>query len=201
MENVNPYNQDSGRSVVSELRQQTHSEHVALENHAVMKKLMGSEATIRDYTQVLVKFHGFYRPLEESIRPYCTHEVNSLVKLKYPLLEKDLACFHQKPGEFTRAADLPQVNSCAGALGVLYVLEGATLGGKLIRQHLQKQLGIRKGLHFFSCYDKEVGSHWRSFQQLLNTRLSEQPGKGEAIEAASRTFIQLGTWLTRGMPA
>ncbi|MBX2987338.1 MAG: biliverdin-producing heme oxygenase [Bdellovibrionaceae bacterium] len=84
-------------------------------------------------------------------------------------------------------ADVDWLNSSAKVWGVLYVLEGSTLGGQLISRHLQKKRNIPEAaLRFFESYGPRTGAMWTAFLAELGGIPPER--HDEVVEAAKRTF-------------
>jgi len=64
-------------------------------------------------------------------------------RLKTPRLEQDLIALDATVDELAknpRCGELPELAAISQALGCLYVIEGATLGGRTITRHLQPGL-------------------------------------------------------------
>ena len=90
--------------------------------------------------------------------------------------------------------DLPMIDSTDRALGALYVLEGSTLGGRIIADMIARRLGLLTSLEFFDSYGDETQNMWRSFKDFLNKpRTAEQQTK--IIDAAKDTFITFKNWI------
>jgi heme oxygenase len=94
-------------------------------------------------------------------------------------------------------AALPAAPTLAHAFGLLYVLEGATLGGQLLRRRLGPALDLtaEQGLAFFGAYGSEVGPMWRAFTDALArfdaaTPAAERPAAhAAALDAARAAFL------------
>ncbi len=71
-----------------------------------------------------------------------------------------------------------------------YVLERATLGGKLISANLARVLGIgpENGASFFASYGARVASQWQLFCVALEKSLSDVAARNEAALSAVATF-------------
>lgn len=70
----------------------------------------------------------------------------------------------------------------------MYVLEGSTLGGKLIARRVRDVLGFEPRYH--DPYGARAGAMWRAFQ----ARLAADVGRTQedaAVDAARRTFRHL----------
>lgn len=120
---------------------------------------------------------------------------------KLPLLTRDLITLGSTPAEIQRLAiclSLPPLDSRAGALGCLYVLEGATLGGQIISRHLSEiqNLSPERGAAFFYGYGAETGHMWKSFRALLTRDVeSGECDPEEVIAAAAETFHRYENWV------
>ena len=166
-------------SVLTRLRLETRSEHEAVEHVLnVMGALTGST-----YRQRLVQFYGFYNPLEAALQTRCAKqsdrhshslEVSQLPMLlprlhKSLLLRQDLHHLGVSTEGLAQCRALPQIQTPAEVLGCLYVLEGATLGGRMITEHIQATLGITPttGGSFFDGYAGHTARMWNAMRQTL----------------------------------
>jgi heme oxygenase len=89
--------------------------------------------------------------------------------------------------------------SLASALGVLYVVEGSNLGGRVIGRHVSVALdvGVGAGGSFFCGLSAEQAR--RRWQVLVDTLHDTIDPTGAAqqpvIDAALATFAALGAWM------
>ena len=89
-------------------------------------------------------------------------------------------------------------------LGCLYVIEGATLGGRELSRLLSPMLDALglvapEGRRFFLAYGAAQGPMWRRFCDVLDTAAATiAPAGRRDMEAAARsTFLIMEDWLTR----
>ena len=82
---------------------------------------------------------------------------------------------------------LPDVSTTARALGALYVLEGSTLGGRVVTAHVRRVLGPDAGTRWFTAYGDEAPARWASFRRAA----SEGHDVDELVGAATATFDAL----------
>jgi heme oxygenase len=66
----------------------------------------------------------------------------------------------------------PVPSNKAQALGMMYVLEGSTLGGRFILQRLSELGSDVSQLSFLDPYGAETGPRWRSFLRVLERETS-----------------------------
>ena len=83
----------------------------------------------------------------------------------------------------------PHPHSRAEALGMLYVLEGSTLGGRLILRTLAAKGVSDPDLAFLDPYGSESGARWREFLAVLENETGGDAGRiGDAEKGAVRGF-------------
>ena len=187
------------------LKQETRIYHDALEGK--MAPLLGI-LSIHSYTALLQKLFGFYKPLEERIAQlpgWHDLPVDLDRRQKAPLLARDLLWLNVTQPQLSRlprCERLPEVESTTEALGCMYVLEGATLGGQIIGRHLKKNLALDgdRGCSFFCSYGDEVGLMWKSFRETLSSHCSKHGiyEEEQLVKSACETFVSLDYWLFEG---
>lgn len=154
-------------------------------------------ATHRGYAATLRALHGFHRAWEPAIwaTPGVMEAGLGADRRKLPLLERDLRALNLRP--LPLRAPRPAPAGAAEALGALYVLEGATLGGRVIHRRIAGPLGITpaRGGAYYHGYGEETGPAWKTFGQALE-RWAERTGEGARIVAGGvACFAALEAWL------
>ncbi|HEX8429996.1 MAG TPA: biliverdin-producing heme oxygenase [Longimicrobium sp.] len=179
------------------LRARTSDAHERVENAL---PLMNPELDGATYARVIARFHAFHAALEPRLAAVPGVDGLGLdldARRKIPLLERDLRVLGKAATEGAPA--IPEVGSVAAALGCMYVLEGSTLGGRVISRHLAT-LGIDPGSGgaYFSGYGERTGEMWRAFSDVIGSFADENPGStDEIVAAADATFTLLERWLAR----
>jgi len=188
---------DAPAGILARLKFATRAEHDAIESAL---DLMTPSLSHAHYCWHLQRLYGFYRPMERILNPaapWADWGIAINDREKSALLAHDLHILGMPaPATLPECADLPSVTSAAAAFGCLYVLEGATLGGRVISRHLERTLGLDAGCgaHFFNCYGAESGARWRSFRAALTAFSASAPGENETVAAAIDTFRALRVW-------
>ena len=197
---------DSAPPTIRELlRHGTQAHHARAEARL---PLMDEALTVERYRQMLTRLLGFYAPLEQRLAgaDWSRIALDPERRRKWPLLVADLRALALTDAQIEalpRCDDLPEARSLADALGCLYVLEGATLGGQLVRRHVAARLGLgpQNGCAFFAAYGDAVGPMWREYQQRLATLVDSGAVEAdEVVGAARRTFDALTRWLDAMTP-
>src|SRR5690606_17115670 len=195
------------RSLLQHLRHATHSYHLQLEQNTRLARLLKPDLTLAEYQEVLARMLGFLEPLEQAID--ASSEASRIQeklgqRSKSPWLIQDLLSLGQSAlciVDLPRITpqELPVITSLAQGVGVLYVLEGSTLGGQLISRHLNHNLGLTsdRGGRFYAGYGTENGRMWGQFRHWLNSLSLDESQVRQAAIAAVRTFEGLDLWLSR----
>lgn len=173
-----------------------------LDNHRQLEKIiidrLKNILRTVDYIRLLSGFYGFIEPLEKEIAPFLNADFlpdfENRRKSNW-LLEDMQVLGGEFCGELCRS--LPEIANLKGAAGAMYVLEGSTLGGQIIKKMLQKQLEFPNGdgLHYFNSYGDETKAHWETFTNALNAMDLPTNEQDAVIEAANETFEAFGTYL------
>jgi heme oxygenase len=155
------------------------------------------------YTSLLARFHGFYAPLEDRLA--AAAGLHLATRRKAHLLRHDLLALGVAGADvdaLPRCPDLPTVADAGDAFGCLYVLEGATLGGQVVRRQAEAALGLTpgRGCSFFTSYGERVGAMWKEFCRTLEGYAAANPWATDRIAAAALgTFAGLDRWLAGGV--
>lgn len=157
--------------IMQRLKQETSLYHKAIEQHINLEQLCSS---VEMYRHMLQRFYGFYRPVEQKLSqlPWHTLDFDFAARQKQALIEHDLTLFGEDRtslNQLPQCATLPNLEEFPQALGCLYVLEGSTLGGQLITNHVERTLRISPewGSAFFYSYGSQVGPMWKQFAAFI----------------------------------
>ena len=117
---------------------------------------------------------------------------------KSNVIEEELQSMHENLHAINEDVPLPRIDNIAGALGAMYVLEGSTMGGKIISKILAENLGKQPSdIRFFNYYGDDTDVLWGQFVQSLNMFADEleDAGKGVVISVARNTFHCFKAWI------
>jgi len=183
--------------LLTRLREVTGACHHALEHRL---DLLREDFTRAEYAHVLRQMRGYYGPLEGHLAAAANWTglgFDFERRRKTPLLDADLKLLGADAPPAPECPDLPAVGRALGrALGCMYVLEGATLGGQLVARHARRTLGLTpaNGGAFFTSYGNEISAMWRQFGAFVTARVPA--GEEEAaIATACDVFRTLDAWV------
>lgn len=186
--------------ILAQLQQSTAAAHATLERKLDLLNRCTSRAV---YRQVLEQFFGFYIPIEAAltqIDAWATIGLDGAKRCKGPLLAADLRSLGASAADLVQlpiCANLPELRGVPQALGCLYVLEGATLGGQIIMRHLRTPLALTQthGCSFFASYGSQVGPMWRAFGAALTVYGRTPAVADEVVASACATFASCEHWM------
>ncbi len=160
---------------------------------------MKNMRSVNDYTDILKVFYGYFGGLEKQIDKYInpTNLTDYDERRKTAALANDVLAFGNVLPQQASGRQLPAIESGLQAFGAAYVIEGSTLGGKIISKMVQQHLGITdgKGLSFFNGYGEETNNKWAAFQQVLNNVAATPEKEDKVIAAANDTFKKFKEWM------
>lgn len=186
-------------SLLEALRTGTGLLHVALE-----KRLpFFSEQLDSDwYKRLLQAYYGFYAPMEAALydSSLIPEGYDSVLRAKTPTLLGDLRALGLNDDAINalpRCNQISAFDTPAACLGALYVLEGATLGGQVLRREMARRLAVNanNGGAFLDVYGAETGRRWKDFLEYLSRLPLDACAKQHAVDAARSTFSGFEQWL------
>jgi len=183
--------------LLGRLRARTRAEHTAIEGAL---DLMRDDLSLSDYRRLLERFFGFYAPVEAQLAcllPRAGLGLDFEARRKLPWLRADLEALGELAPDSLAVCDaLPMLHTPAQAVGCLYVLEGATLGGQLIVRHVLRTLGLtpETGARFFHGNGARTAEMWLALRTALAGFAADPPTAEAAVESANATFRSLRHW-------
>ena len=182
--------------LLSRLREATRPMHDRLEHNHRMAQLLSPDLTLDQYGEVLQRFHALIDPFENHLCNYGSDwdrlGYPALNRTKTSRLLRDLDWLGIQP---LSTAEIPDdaVLAChcfPALIGSLYVIEGSSMGGRVITRHLQKHLNIQPdsgGAYFFGD-GPQAHPHWRTFQNMLENYSSLDYDTDATVAAACDAF-------------
>ena len=189
-------------SVHQLLRTRTLAAHEHLNQHPLLAGLTQPGYPLRSYWLVLSAYYHFYRAMESLIER-ASERLKSgfdyIPRRKHGWLRQDLVdSFHIDPEDtFWRPKRkfLPiRIEAPAELVGVLYSIEGATLGGQAISRQIQaSRLGVTAdhGGRFFHGYGEQTTSRWNEFLTFAEQICPAAAQREKAAHAALAVFAEV----------
>ena len=186
---------------LTNLRQTTANSHKQLEENYYSNAIQESSVTLHNYQTYIAKLYGIILASENDVFPVLTSLISDIgQRYKADFIVNDLT---NTGIPISEVKDLPvynfTVSSTAQALGIMYVLEGSTLGGKFLYKHINKILGLNaeNGASYFWGYGQQTGPLWNNFITIVSNYAVEKNCENEIIASAVQTFSNIDLWLNK----
>lgn len=178
------------------LRVATAAQHKALEARL---PLTHSDLDRDAYQRIIQAYYGFHAPLQRQIECFQGPQFAQPERQKVPALVKDLRALGLSDAQIEAlplCADLPPLTSEAQLLGIMYVMEGATLGGQVLRRIIAHRLSIDadNGGEFLDVYGRDTGRLWKMFLRQL-AEFDHPDYNQQVVDSACATFASFSRWL------
>jgi heme oxygenase len=183
----------------AQLRAKTRTQHERLHHHFSFKRLLGNAISLSDYVILLKQLLGYHTALEVGLDCCQAHGPARELPFvhKSSRIIDDLKSFSLQLNRAhtpIQAPSPPIVHSYYDWLGVMYVREGAMLGGRLLAQKLDHLCGVAPaGRTFFQGTRRDL-ENWQGLCQALDRECSQVEGQ-EAIGSAKATFELFEIWM------
>lgn len=176
-----------------QLRKETETAHNALETLPISRQLMSPFLTLEEYASYLTMMFSVVLQAEKSVFPLVRHVVNDIEERRMlPLITEDLRNLDRTP---PYPADVFGGGpfSVPFAMGIMYVIEGSALGGRVILKNVQKQIAVTesRGGRYFAGYGNQTASKWKSFLAILSEYEARTGSGAEIIDGANFAFMRI----------
>lgn len=171
---------------VQVLRERTRDAHRALESTPPVRRLMADTVGLGDVDAFLCLSYRFFTGLERALGHALS--ASPLYRARSLALGDALTA---RGLVLPPAADTGNwMEDEAALLGVIYTVEGSSLGAAVIDQHLRARLGAEAGpaLDYFRRFGRDSREHWMHVVQALRCSLRGEAQIGRACDGAIRVF-------------
>lgn len=170
-----------GIDVVARLRAATGDAHARLDARLNILDVLADPDGRR---RLVGRFYGLHAGAEPVLAPLL-RDLEGLAfpdRSRAPALARDAAALGLDPERLPLCPMAPP-RSVPEALGIFYVLEGSTLGGRIIRREMAARGHDGTGLDFLDPYGTATGERWRAFLAVLQRE--SPPGDDETGRAVA----------------
>jgi heme oxygenase len=165
-------------TVVAELRRATAAAHARVESH--FSSLLTPAPSVdeyRDFLRAMYAFHGALEPALEAVLPQKRARVAALLD---DLSALDLAVPRS-------LCEVPPLDSLGRALGAAYVVDGSSLGARVLHRHLSQ----RWPRSSFAFLERSGEAAVPAFRELVDTLDRFEGERASVVESALATFDAL----------
>ncbi|MFO3705959.1 biliverdin-producing heme oxygenase [Xanthomonas codiaei] len=181
-------------SAARALRHATQDTHRLVEAVPLMQALGQGQVDRTRYALILRRHHALLAGFEERFGDWLSTLVGNgwHYRRRAPALRADLRTLDQRPDALLAP---PTGTDAAARWGMLYVIEGAQLGGRVIARGLRRhQPALADALQYFELADEDPAG-WRRFQAVLDQCLDTPRARATAIDGAQAMFAHFHSCL------
>ncbi len=175
-----------------QLKNKTLDAHRRLEALPISKAVTSPALTNDRYAEYLLLMREVIRTTENRIFPILSQVIPDLDhRKKMQMITDDLEVIAKFDVAPKQSFKYPADNiSEAMAIGILYVIEGSTLGGRYILQNVQSALGYSPGHggSYFAGYGNKTGTHWKAFLNFVEEYERRHQCGDEIVKGANLAF-------------
>lgn len=188
-------------SVREALRAHTNADHEGLHRHAGFDGLFRGTLDPGQYGALMTRLYGFYIPLDHAIEQALSRgpapQSGYVYAPRGPLLAQDMRALgvHDPAPPLCHGARALVTPDTLG--GVLYVIEGATMGGAQIDRAARRLLGRDDpaGRRFWAWCRAEGKHRWPMTLRHLDHLQATGAPRAPLMQGALGTFRLLADWL------
>jgi len=158
------------------IKEETQNLHSALEKLMYVEEIMNGELDYEQYKRMLAINYLIAAEYEPQLLKYLNARIALRLemhkRIKLAALVRDLREVDIDPDDLKKETSFKPDKE--HALGCLYVLEGATLGGNVIVKKLKDNKHLapyQLRFYYYQVYGEQLISYWKQFCEVLN----EQP--------------------------
>jgi heme oxygenase len=173
-------------TTLDRLRAETASVHRRLDQTlGLIDRLQTTETR----AALVARYYVFHKGTETGVAPFLAviADLDFAARRRSPLLARDI----QALGQCASPDGVPSLDIAtrAEAFGAFYVLEGSSLGGRLILKDLVRRCAPMTGLSFLDPYGALTAELWRAFLAILERETaSRKETVKQAVSGALKAF-------------
>lgn len=158
------------------LKQNSKEQHASLEEKYKSNHIFDKTYRLQDYKNFIYAnyalHHSFEVPLEQALSEEFKSSIQYKERKKLVTIENEISALGLP---LLGNSELYRLESEAQAIGILYVMEGSTLGGNIIKKQLSKNEEFANmEFNFLGIYGAEVGNYWKKFISQINDKFQEE---------------------------
>lgn len=171
------------------LKANTRTLHDRVEAKFNSNRIFDGTFSLNDYRNLIRYNYLFLQNFENEVfsvfNEQTAEELNLDKRRKLTLIEEDLEVLKIEKSSI----EIPlQIKNKAEAFGILYVMEGSTLGGNVIAKQLSKNPDfLEVSFRYFRCYGENTGSFWKNFKTVLDREVAPDE-YADCISGAEKAY-------------
>lgn len=171
-------------SAHSRLKRETSALHRQLDTLPQMRRLMSPELTEESYTETLAVLFSWTQEASTKLRGLQLPNY-AQPQRKLRALQHDLQMLKQPTTQLPLAMSETDAHF---ALGTFYVMEGASMGARILAPRIEATLKRSDITRYYRLYGDQTLAHWQSTTNWLNRELDDEACYQRARSGADWAF-------------
>ncbi len=172
------------------LRSGTAAFHQQLESHPISQRITSTQISATDYQRYLQIMQRVVVAVEAAVNPMLHQHIPDIyARSKQEWLKQDLKDGSGETNPYPPFLFSIDERNIAYALGAFYVLEGSTLGGRVILKSLPANTA--GGTRYFEGYGPQTGPMWKALLNIMCDYSNSSETQDTIISAAIDTFAAI----------
>jgi heme oxygenase len=198
-------NQTDRATLMDSLKEAIAEQHARMEALPFIAALTNHQLPLESYVGQLRALAVIHGTLEHELAQATSAEIRTFLlgrPSRLVHLRKDLSAFDQlfipdieaaltHTREIAQRIRLYRVEQPTDLLGILYVLQGTTLGNTVHLPDVLKAFGDQTSAHYYTGYGDRTVEYWEGFCRAMNALSIDQEGRERLIHVALDFFDRL----------
>ncbi len=185
----------TSRNIQERLKYLSAHFHEAVQENGYAKALFEGKMDKTKYREWLLRYYAFHASVEPKLLAFSPmfeqHGIDIAERMRVEKLKDDLCALAPQETFTCSKADTPKIDTFGEAVGALYVLEGSTMGGEIIKNEIIKQLGEDTPTTYFYPYGERKMEMWVRYLGSLEEISASLQKNEEIILGACATFLYM----------
>lgn len=172
------------------IKKETQHLHRKIDQHPQLSRLMSNTLLLSDYRITLELLYQWHKSVESIIYSKDLTNLGLRMLPKHPMILRDLQNINKYKPQTWQQPPI-HTDSLAEVLGLVYVVEGATMGGQMLGPKIAKTLKRQDITHYYSIYQSDTKEYFYHNMTVLNDQVTSPGEQALCVEGAKKGFLLL----------
>ena len=181
------------------LKHGTQNLHRSIDQHVLLRKLMSNDLLLSDYKDTLCCLYHWHKSIESCVYSEDVLQLGLRMQPKTPQILRDLQNICSFAGNSDSPFVIDELN-LVEKLGLIYVIEGATMGGLILGPKIAKTLKRSDITHYYSIYGTLTRENFAHNMKIIDKNICSPTQQKMCIKSAQWGFAMLASILDEKLP-
>jgi heme oxygenase len=175
------------------LKHGTQTLHRSLDQHIMLSRLMSNSLSLSEYQDTLYCLYAWHKSIETILYSQNVLNLGLRMQPKHPQILRDIQNISSVEDDTDLTLNIQELKhiSLVEKLGLIYVIEGATLGGLILGPKIAKTLKRRDITNYYSIYGATTRENFVHNMKVLDEYISSSAQQKLCIKSAQSGFAML----------